>query len=187
MKTLTASDRESLIKLASSMPKGDETRKAILAGLKSASYSFDQTPATATAADIVKMRAAVIHATGQADVTDGHRREAAKVQRFVYIEADPNSSRAGLYHFFAIVNDPYSYAKPSVAGGYNSFRTEYCYACSAYGAIGGNPKGVLLTKDSVPFEDAQEVIRTKVRQKKRDGYRVLSLPNVNSLNEIRII
>ncbi len=33
MKTLTASDRESLIKLASSMPKGDETRKAILAGL----------------------------------------------------------------------------------------------------------------------------------------------------------
>lgn len=34
MKNLTASDRESLIKLASSLPQGDETRKAILAGLK---------------------------------------------------------------------------------------------------------------------------------------------------------
>ncbi len=31
MKTLTASDRSSLIKLASSLPQGDETRKAILA------------------------------------------------------------------------------------------------------------------------------------------------------------
>lgn len=34
MRTLTASDRVSLIKLASSLPKGDETRKAILAGLQ---------------------------------------------------------------------------------------------------------------------------------------------------------
>ncbi len=33
MRTLTASDRDSLIKLASSLPKGDETRKAILTGL----------------------------------------------------------------------------------------------------------------------------------------------------------
>ena len=33
MRELTASDRDSLIKLASSLPKGDETRKAILAGL----------------------------------------------------------------------------------------------------------------------------------------------------------
>lgn len=39
MRTLTASDRESLIKLASFMPKGDETRKAILAGLKKISAS----------------------------------------------------------------------------------------------------------------------------------------------------
>ncbi len=33
MKTFTAADRTSLIKLASSLPEGDETRKAILAGL----------------------------------------------------------------------------------------------------------------------------------------------------------
>jgi DNA repair ATPase RecN len=33
MRELTASDRDPLIKLASSLPKGDETRKAILAGL----------------------------------------------------------------------------------------------------------------------------------------------------------
>lgn len=34
MANLTASDRSSLIKLASSLPAGDQTRKAILAGLK---------------------------------------------------------------------------------------------------------------------------------------------------------
>ena len=41
MRILTASDRNTLIKLASSLPKGDETRKAILAGLsqtKTSSY-----------------------------------------------------------------------------------------------------------------------------------------------------
>lgn len=39
MRTLTASDRQSLIKLASGLPKGDETRKAILAGLKKTAYT----------------------------------------------------------------------------------------------------------------------------------------------------
>ncbi len=39
MKTLTASDRSSLIKLASSLPQGDETRKAILSGLKLANLT----------------------------------------------------------------------------------------------------------------------------------------------------
>lgn len=34
MKTLTASDRKNLIRLASSLPKGDKQRRAILAGLK---------------------------------------------------------------------------------------------------------------------------------------------------------
>jgi len=34
MKTITASDRSTLIRLASSLPKGDETRKAILNGLR---------------------------------------------------------------------------------------------------------------------------------------------------------
>ena len=34
MKTLTASDRSSLIKLASALPAGDENRRAILSGLK---------------------------------------------------------------------------------------------------------------------------------------------------------
>ena len=33
MKSLTASDRKTLIRLASSLPVGDETRKAILTGL----------------------------------------------------------------------------------------------------------------------------------------------------------
>jgi hypothetical protein len=33
MKSITASDRSNLIKLASSLPKGDTTRRAILAGL----------------------------------------------------------------------------------------------------------------------------------------------------------
>ncbi len=33
MKTITASDRKTLIRLASSLPVGDETRKAILTGL----------------------------------------------------------------------------------------------------------------------------------------------------------
>jgi len=37
MKSLTASDRQSLIRLASSLPKGDKSRRAILVGLKSAS------------------------------------------------------------------------------------------------------------------------------------------------------
>ncbi len=36
MKTLTASDRSTLTRLAASLPKGDETRRAILAGLKKA-------------------------------------------------------------------------------------------------------------------------------------------------------
>lgn len=43
MKNLTASDRSSLIKLASSLPKGDETRKAILSGLKTAVYMDPRT------------------------------------------------------------------------------------------------------------------------------------------------
>ena len=34
MKSLTAADRKSLIRLASSLPKGDKSRLAILAGLK---------------------------------------------------------------------------------------------------------------------------------------------------------
>jgi len=34
MKTLAASDRSSLVKLAGSLPKGDETRRAILSGLR---------------------------------------------------------------------------------------------------------------------------------------------------------
>jgi len=41
MKTLTASDRKNLIRLASSLPKGDKQRRAILAGLK---VSRDLTP-----------------------------------------------------------------------------------------------------------------------------------------------
>lgn len=39
MKTLTSSDRESLVRLASGLPKGDETRKAILAGLSHSKQS----------------------------------------------------------------------------------------------------------------------------------------------------
>lgn len=35
MKSLTASDRETLVRLAASLPKGDKTRRAILAGLLS--------------------------------------------------------------------------------------------------------------------------------------------------------
>ena len=38
MKSLTASDRKSLIRLASSLPKGDKSRRSILNGLKSASF-----------------------------------------------------------------------------------------------------------------------------------------------------
>jgi hypothetical protein len=34
MKSITASDRKSLIRLAASLPKGDENRRAILAGLR---------------------------------------------------------------------------------------------------------------------------------------------------------
>jgi hypothetical protein len=37
VRNLTASDKSVLIKLASSLPTGDETRRAILAGLKTAS------------------------------------------------------------------------------------------------------------------------------------------------------
>jgi len=33
MKNLTASDKKTLIRLASSLPKGDKSRRAILAGL----------------------------------------------------------------------------------------------------------------------------------------------------------
>lgn len=40
MRTITAADRSSLIKLASSLPQGDETRKAILAGLTKTSSSL---------------------------------------------------------------------------------------------------------------------------------------------------
>lgn len=35
MKNLTASDRSALIRLAASLPKGDENRRTILAGLNS--------------------------------------------------------------------------------------------------------------------------------------------------------
>lgn len=41
MRTLTASDRNTLIKLASELPKGDETRKAILAGLQAVKTAAD--------------------------------------------------------------------------------------------------------------------------------------------------
>jgi hypothetical protein len=41
MRKLTASDRETLIKLASNLPKGDENRKAILVGLKTANAEYD--------------------------------------------------------------------------------------------------------------------------------------------------
>lgn len=38
-RTLTATDRSTLLKLARSLPKGDETRRAVLAGLKEAGAS----------------------------------------------------------------------------------------------------------------------------------------------------
>lgn len=41
MKSITASDRSSLIKLARTLPQGDETRKAILAGLKKVKVAAD--------------------------------------------------------------------------------------------------------------------------------------------------
>ncbi len=41
MKNLTVSDKNTLIKLASSLPAGDPSRKAILAGLKTAGYWSD--------------------------------------------------------------------------------------------------------------------------------------------------
>lgn len=40
MKTPTASDRKSLIRLAASLPKGDKQRRAILAGLNKVSYTL---------------------------------------------------------------------------------------------------------------------------------------------------
>lgn len=54
VRKLTASDRESLIKLASSLPKGDETRKAILAGLKTAGIP-DQEARPASADALLKI------------------------------------------------------------------------------------------------------------------------------------
>ena len=42
MKKLTASDRSSLIKLASSLEKGSDERRAILAGLKQAGLNSRQ-------------------------------------------------------------------------------------------------------------------------------------------------
>ena len=44
---ITASDREALIKLASSLPQGDETRKAILASLQSKTAGLLSTKARA--------------------------------------------------------------------------------------------------------------------------------------------
>ena len=41
MKTLTASDRKSLIRLAASLPKGDKQRRAILAGLSKVSFDAE--------------------------------------------------------------------------------------------------------------------------------------------------
>ncbi len=40
MRSITAADRTSLIKLASGLPQGDETRKAILAGLAKVGTEF---------------------------------------------------------------------------------------------------------------------------------------------------
>ena len=40
MKTLTASDRKSLIRLAASLPKGDKSRRAILSGLKKTASTY---------------------------------------------------------------------------------------------------------------------------------------------------
>lgn len=53
MKTLTASDRSALIKLASSLPQGDETRKAILAGLQ---QTASEKPARSVKYDIYEER-----------------------------------------------------------------------------------------------------------------------------------
>jgi hypothetical protein len=44
MRNLTASDRSALIRLASSLPKGDPTRSAILAGLNRKAASYDREP-----------------------------------------------------------------------------------------------------------------------------------------------
>lgn len=56
MKTLTASDRSALIKLASSLPKEDLTRKAILSGLKTASSTgHDYTIATGLHEELVEL------------------------------------------------------------------------------------------------------------------------------------
>lgn len=41
MRTLTASDHKALIKLASSLPKGDSARRAILAGLQAVKTAAD--------------------------------------------------------------------------------------------------------------------------------------------------
>ena len=43
MKSLTASDRKSLIRLAASLPKGDKSRRAILAGLKQVKVAASDT------------------------------------------------------------------------------------------------------------------------------------------------
>jgi hypothetical protein len=42
MKSITASDRTSLIRLASGLPKGDTTRRAILAGLAKTKQAADK-------------------------------------------------------------------------------------------------------------------------------------------------
>jgi len=48
MLKLSSQDRASLIRLASSLPAGDEIRKAILAGLKVATQVWDAIPAPRT-------------------------------------------------------------------------------------------------------------------------------------------
>lgn len=109
-RTLTAADRSRLIRLASSLPKGSDERRAILAGLKSA-YSKPETTSTfrLSGAQIEKdVRAAGQHTSEHIDkydfkkllwnpveVSDNGRHGRMSIQWFAYPHGDFMNKSSG--------------------------------------------------------------------------------------------
>ena len=112
MKTLTASDRESLIKLASSLPQGDETRKAILAGLRISAFNPTVGMLSDIASELNKL---------------GHR-EAAQLTRYTdhyrkaldyrnELEKNLSENKKDLSTYLAIIQAILDKSESSVEGG----------------------------------------------------------------------
>ena len=98
-RSLTASDRKNLIRLASTMPKGSQERRAILAGLKKASSYFGDVYAVIgedpdLADRILRGLERNFSYTDDRRERDKLEREAEKIRREIEIERRLRRSRS---------------------------------------------------------------------------------------------